>query len=195
MIHIELTEGQRQELNLVSRQAIGRVAERAHMVLLSDRGYSVPVIAVISACGCDVVRTWLHRYAQHGVAGLDDQPRSGRPPKDREAGPIVDAQASQSPLCSGHVQTCWSVGRLTAFLAGRFHLVLSRASVRRALHRMGWRWARPRLAPARKSESRGGRQNRPAGSGRSDGCRRGESSAVSGRERTAPGCPWCGLGG
>ncbi len=152
MIHIELTEGQRQELNLVSRQAIGRVAERAHMVLLSDRGYSVPVIAVISACGCDVVRTWLHRYAQHGVAGLDDQPRSGRPPKDREAGPIVDAQASQSPLCSGHVQTCWSVGRLTAFLAGRFHLVLSRASVRRALHRMGWRWARPRLAPARKSD-------------------------------------------
>ena len=152
MIHIELTEGQRQELNLVSRQAIGRVAERAHMVLLSDRGYSVPVIAVISACGCDVVRTWLQRYAQHGVAGLDDQPRSGRPPKEREAGPIVDAQASQSPRCSGHVQTCWSVGRLTAFLAGRFHLVLSRASVRRARHRLGWRWARPRLAPARKSD-------------------------------------------
>ena len=152
MIHIQLTERQRQELTAVSRQAVGRVALRAHMVLLSDRGYSVPVIALMHACGCDVVRTWLHRYAQHGVAGLDDHPRSGRPPKDRQAGPIVDAQASQSPPCSGHVQTCWSVGRLTAFLARRFHLVLSRASVRRALHRMGWRWARPRLAPARQSD-------------------------------------------
>src|SRR5258708_2438330 len=152
MIHIQLTERQRQELTAVSRQAVGRVALRAHMVLLSDRGYSVPVIALMHACGCDVVRTWLHRYAQHGVAGLDDHPRSGRPPKDRQAGPIVDAQASQSPPCSGHVQTCWSVGRLTAFLARRFRLVLSRASVRRALHATGWRWARPRLAPARKQD-------------------------------------------
>ena len=41
---------------------------------------------------------------------------------------------------------------LTAFLAQRFRLVLSCASVRRLLHQMGWRWARPRLAPARKPD-------------------------------------------
>ena len=62
----------------------------------------------------------------------------------------MDAQASQSPPCSGHVQTCWSVCLLTAFVAQRFHLLLSSATVRRLLHQMGWRWARPRLAPARK---------------------------------------------
>jgi transposase len=152
MIHLQLTERQRQELTAVSRQAVGRVALRAHMVLLSDRGYSVPVIALMPACGCDVVRTWRHRYAQHGVAGLDEHPRSGRPPKDRQAGPLVDAQARQSPPCSGHVQTCWRVGRLTALLARRFPLVLARASVRRALHRLGGRWARPRWAPARQSD-------------------------------------------
>lgn len=150
MIHIQVSEAQRQELEAVSRQAIGRVALRAHMVLLAGRGYSVPQIATIHACGTDVVRTWLHRYEQHGVAGLTDQPRSGRPPKDRQAGPIVDAQASQSPRCSGHVQACWSVALLAAFLARRFRLLLSRSSVRRYLHHMGWRWARPRLAPARK---------------------------------------------
>jgi transposase len=148
MIHIHLTEGQRQELEATSRQAIGRVALRAQMVLLADRGYAVPVIAVLQGCGCDVVRTWLHRYEQHGVAGLADQPRSGRPPKDRQAGPIVEAQASQSPRCSGHVQACWSVALLATFLARRFRLVLSHSSVRRYLHHMGWRWARPRLAPA-----------------------------------------------
>jgi len=38
---------------------------------------------------------------------------------------------------------------LASFLARRFHLRLSGASVRRLLHRRGWRWARPRLAPAR----------------------------------------------
>jgi hypothetical protein len=36
---------------------------------------------------------------------------------------------------------------LTAFLATHFGLVLSRDSVRCYLHRPGWRWARPRLAP------------------------------------------------
>jgi transposase len=132
----------------VSRQAVGRVALRAQMVLLSDRGYSVPDIATIHDCGQDVVRHWLHRYQEAGVAGLEDDPRSGRPPKHPSAPHVVDAQASQSPECSGHAQTCWTVALLTSFLAWRFHLCLSRSTVRRLLHRMDWRWARPRLAPA-----------------------------------------------
>ena len=159
MVHLTLTAEQQRELQTVSRRAVGRVALRAHMVLLSGRGCPVSQIALVHECGEDVVRTWLHRYAQQGVAGLEDQSRSGRPPKDRQAGPIVDAQASQSPRCSGHVQACWSVGLLAAFLARRFRLVLCRSSVRRALHRMGWRWARPRLAPVRKLESRGSGQS------------------------------------
>jgi transposase len=154
MIHLHLTDDQRQELQRVSRQAVGRVALRAHMVLLSDRDYTVPEIATIHECGHDVVRTWLHRYHADGVAGLEDEPRSGRPPKDPLAQDIIDTQASQSPSCSGHVQTCWSVATLTTFLAARFRLVLSRASVRRFLKVMRWRWARPRLAPARKIDPR-----------------------------------------
>ncbi len=152
MVRVPLSEEQRAELARVSRQAVGRVALRAHMVLLSGRGYSVPEIARVHDCGMDVVRTWLHRYEQQGVAGLEDEPRGGRPPKDPLAKDIVDTQASQSPRNSGHVQSCWTVALLTAFLATRFGLVLSRASVRRYLKRMGWRWRRPRLDPARKHD-------------------------------------------
>ena len=100
------------------------------------------------------MRIWLHRYEREGVAGLEDEPRSGRPPKDPLAGPMVDAQASQSPSCSGHVQSGLRVALLTALLAERFRLLLSCASVRRSLHQMGWRWARPRLAPARKPDAK-----------------------------------------
>lgn len=148
MIFVHLTDEQREELHRVSRQAVGRVALRAQMVLLSDRGYSVPAIAEIHHCGCDVVRTWLHRYQEEGVAGLDDEPRSGRPPNDPLARQIVDAQASQSPECSGYVRTCWTVPLLAVFLAVRFGLRLSCSTVRRCLRAMAWRWARPRLAPA-----------------------------------------------
>jgi transposase len=148
MIFVQLTDDQRGELRQVSRQAVGRVALRAQMVLLSDRSFSVPQIAEIHDCGEDVVRTWLHRYQEQGVAGLEDEPRSGGPPKDPMARHIVDTQASQSPECSGHIQTCWTVRLLSAFLAVRFHLVLSPSTVRRLLHQMDWRWVRPRLAPA-----------------------------------------------
>lgn len=148
MLYIPLTDAQRAELEQVSRQAVGRVALRAQMVLLSDRGHSVPQIAAIHGCGQDVVRTWLHRYRDRGVAGLQDRPRSGRPPTDPLARHIVDAQASQSPRCAGLVQSCWTVALLAAFLATRFCLALSPATVRRHLKATGWRWRRPRLAPA-----------------------------------------------
>jgi transposase len=152
MIRLNLTDDQRGELQQVSRQAVGRVALRAQMVLLADRSYTVPQIATIHACGQDVVRLWLHRYHEEGAAALEDEPRRGRPPKDPLARQIVDTQASQSPPCSGHGQTCWTVATLTAFLATRFRLVRARATVRRCLKGMGWRWARPRLAPARKQD-------------------------------------------
>ena len=148
MLLLHLTDEQRAELEAVSRQAVGRVALRAQMALLSARGHSVPAIAAIHRCGCDVVRTWLHRYTAPGVAGLADRPRCGRPVQDALARHIVAAQASQPPRCAGLVQSCWTVALLAAFLAARFSLVLSPATVRRHLKAMGWRWRRPRLAPA-----------------------------------------------
>jgi transposase len=149
MIRIRpLTDEQRQTLERVRRRAVGRVSQRAHMVLLSARGYTVEQIAEIFGVGEDVVRDWLHRYERAGPLGLDDRPRPGRPPRDRLARHIVDAQASNPPCNNGLVQGCWTAGLLAAFLATRFRLVLSTASVRRYLHQAGWRWARPRLAPA-----------------------------------------------
>jgi transposase len=143
-----LSPEQHRALIQLRRQAVGRVALRAQMVLLSARGYSVRQIAEIFEVGDDVVRTWLHRYQQAGPAGLDDCRRPGRPPRDRLARHIVDAQASNPPCHSGLVQGCWTSVLLAAFLAARFGLALSPPSVRRYLHRAGWRWARPRLAPA-----------------------------------------------
>lgn len=143
-----LSGEQRQALERLRRRAVGRVSQRAHMVLLNARGYTVRQIAEIFAVGEDVVRKWLQRYQQAGAAGLDDRPRPGRPPKDRLARPIVDTQMSNPPACSGLLPTCWTVGLLATFLATRFRLALSPSSVRRHLKAAGWRWARPRLAPA-----------------------------------------------
>jgi transposase len=143
-----LSAEQRRELMVLRRRAVGRVALRAQMVLLSARGYTVPQIAELFEVGPDVVRTWLHRYRQAGPAGLEDRRRPGGPPRERLARQVVDTQAGQSPGAVGLVQACWTVGLLAAFLLARFGLALSPSSVRRHLQASGWRWARPRLAPA-----------------------------------------------
>ncbi len=125
-----LTGAQRQGLERLRRRAVGRVSQRAHVVLLRARGYTVREIASIFACGEDVVRLWLHRYTAQGEGGLDDLPRSGRPPRDRLAATIIDTQMSQPPPRSGPVQTCWTVRLLAMFLATRCGLVLSASRVR-----------------------------------------------------------------
>jgi transposase len=143
-----LSAEQRRELLVVRRRAVGRVALRAQMVLLSARGYTVSQIAEIFEVGQDVVRDWLHRYARAGAAGLEDRPRPGGSPRERLARHVVDTQASNPPRNNGLVQSCWTVGLLAAFLLARFRLKLSPSTVRRHLKASDWRWARPRLAPA-----------------------------------------------
>jgi transposase len=143
-----LSAEQRRALVVMRRRAVGRVAMRAQLVLLSAKGYSVAQIAAMFDLGEDRVRHWLRRYREAGPDGLADRPRPGRPPRDRLARQIVDAQAGNPPCNSGLVQGCWTVGLLAAFLLSRFRLDLSPSSVRRHLKAGGWRWGRPRLAPA-----------------------------------------------
>jgi transposase len=56
-----LTAEQRRALVVIRRQAVGRVAMRAQMVLLSAKGYTVGQIAAMFDVGEDRVRHWLRR--------------------------------------------------------------------------------------------------------------------------------------
>jgi transposase len=136
----------------MSRQAIGRVSERARMVRLSAQGHSAPEIARLMECHPASVRHWLKAYQGQGIIGLYDAPRSGRPPKEKLLTGVVQAQASQSPPCYGYVQTCWTVVLLLTHLCQHFRLRLSATSVRQALHRAGFRWTRPQWALPRKAD-------------------------------------------
>lgn len=150
-IRIELTNEQRAELRRVARQAVGRVSERAHFVLLSDKGKSVPEIAKLMDYSDETVYAWLERYRQNGAEGLEDKPRSGRPPSDPHLTGILQAQAGQSPECSGYVFSCWTVALLAKHLRERFKVQVSSATLRRALRRAEFVWGRPKLAmPKRK---------------------------------------------
>ena len=70
------------DLHQVYRQtASADLRSRCQIVLLSAQQRVVAEIATVTFFGEDTVLYWLDRYERDGVGGLEDRPRSGRPPK------------------------------------------------------------------------------------------------------------------
>jgi transposase len=136
---------ERRELKRLARREVGRVSERVHMVLLADRGYTIAQIAAIFECSEATARQWLGRFESGGVAALRDLPRSGRPRKaDAAAREQIRRTVEQPPSGAGYAFGGWSVVTLCGHLAERLGLALSRATVRRVLVGLGYRWRRPK---------------------------------------------------
>ncbi len=84
----ELTAEEQDELARMMQQEVGRVAQHAHMILISSRGYTVQQIEAIHQVTNITVYKWLDRFEDNGPEGLYDAEREGRPPK-------LDAEARQ----------------------------------------------------------------------------------------------------
>lgn len=77
-----LTEQQREQLHVIMKSAAPqRKRMRAHAVLLRERAYSIEQIADIYQVDRDRVSQWLDWWEEEQFEGLEDDPRSGRPPK------------------------------------------------------------------------------------------------------------------
>jgi transposase len=67
------------QLRKMKRKEIGRVSQRAHIVLLSLKELKVPAIASVFEISPSRVRYWLRRFDEEGPGGLYDRQRTGRP--------------------------------------------------------------------------------------------------------------------
>jgi transposase len=99
------------------------------------------------SCGMDrqTLRDWVHRYNAEGVAGLEDRPRPGRPPRLSEAAldELVEiVEAGPDVEKDGVVR--WRCADLKGVVAGRFGVTLSERSVGRLLNDRGYVRLRPR---------------------------------------------------
>ena len=93
---------------------------RAQIVLAAARGRPNARIAADLGVTVDMVRKWRDRFAAHGLGGLKDRPRTGRPRQiselDRAA---VVALACQLPAVTGVPLAHWTGPELAAELAAR----------------------------------------------------------------------------
>ncbi|MBV9445332.1 MAG: IS630 family transposase [Streptosporangiaceae bacterium] len=108
---------------------------RAQIVLAAARGHPNARIAAGLGVTVDMVRKWRGRFAAHGLGGLKDRPRPGRPRQiselDRAA---VVALACQLPAVTGVPLAHWTGPELAAELAARgLARPMSPSSVRRIL--------------------------------------------------------------
>jgi transposase len=139
----------------MTRQAIGRVSQRAQMVLLSAQGRSVPEIAAIFLVSRATVRFWLRQFEAEGPAGLADAPRAGRPRVVTTAvGASLVMLLAQDPqqVDGSYLATFWTTAMLVLVLASQLGRTVCRNTVRNALRRLRLRWGRPRLSMPHKTD-------------------------------------------
>jgi transposase len=132
---VELTDPDRLILESWTRSSTVSAghAERAGIVLASAAGGGTTAVASQLGVSRPTVIKWRDRFAEHGISGLDDEPRSGRPKAIDDAG-ILAATLEAPPKALA--VTHWS----TRLLAGQ--LGVGDATVARAWRKYGikpWR--------------------------------------------------------
>jgi transposase len=88
---LTLRDGDREELSRLVRSSTVRagLAQRARIVLLAADGEANVAIAERVGVSRPTVIGWRNRYAADGLAGLEDDPRSGRPRTIDHAGIVA----------------------------------------------------------------------------------------------------------
>lgn len=124
-----------------SRTAQARQVERAKVVLAALEGEGVGTIAQRLHLSLATVYLWLHRFAEHGLAGLEDKPRGGRPPTyTREQVGTIVATALTDPQTLGQAYSTWTLDRLAAYLTEHHGIAMKRSRLDELLLAEGLRW-------------------------------------------------------
>src|SRR5258708_1481348 len=113
-----------------SRTESARLVERARIVLSSHEGKRVSAIARLLHVSDKVVRLWVKRFNANGLAGLRDEPRSGRPATyTAEQISLVIAMALTKPDALGQPFGSWTLDRLEVSLHEEKGLPIKRSRI------------------------------------------------------------------
>jgi transposase len=128
-----LREGDRQRLGDLARlpSVPSGLAKRARIVLLAADGKPNAEVARMTGVSRPTVLAWRNRYERGGIAALEDEPRSGRPPQIDEVDVVVATLADEGRPPARLGITHWSARFLAAELG------ISFASVARIWRKWG----------------------------------------------------------
>ena len=132
------------------RDGAYRVAKRLQAVVLNSEGRTSGELAGILKASRSKVSEWLARYEAHGIEGLLEGYRSGRPPqltttqRDR-LGDILDS----GPVAYGLDSGLWTLPMIAWLIEEEFGVRYHPGHVRKLLYGLGFSVQRPRRLLAR----------------------------------------------
>jgi transposase len=126
---------------------------RMHIVLLCAEGRSPTEIAQVLFCSRTTVYTVVTRFIREEQAAFNDRTRRGPKPLLEElANEYIERLVKEeSPTDHGWLRSRWGCKLLAVELFKERGALVSRETLRRVLHRLGFRWRRPRPVPPEKN--------------------------------------------
>jgi len=120
--------------------AAGRVT-RAKIMLLSNQGYTVQEIATQLHVNERTPRRWIRRFNRLGIAGLEEGPRTGRPPvySTQDVGVVIQT-ALTPPKALALPFGSWTLDRLVAYLTEVKGIPIKRSRISEIFRHEGLRW-------------------------------------------------------
>jgi transposase len=134
----------------IRRSQEARYDHRLHGVLLVAQGMNCCQVAELLGDAPRTVAYWVEKFAQKGLAGLQEGARSGRPSK-LDADQLADLQRvlRGKPSDVGLTGNLWDGKTMAAYLHQRHRVELGPRQCRRLLRQWEFRYRKPRPGIAR----------------------------------------------
>ena len=138
-----------------------RVAKRIHAVVLNMEGQTSNEIVGVLKAPRSKVSLWLKNYQAHGLAGLLEGHRSGRPTalKEKHRAALADIVES-GPVAYGFLSGVWTAPMIRRVVSDEFGVDYHPGHVRKLLHQIGFSVQRPKRTLARADEGKRSRWTR-----------------------------------
>ncbi len=139
----------------ILRSENARVVKRAMALRMLHQGQSPTEVAEILSVSQPTPYQWFHRFRAAGLAGLEDRPKSGRPPLADEAYlQVLEDTLEQEPGEWGYEFALWTVQRLNQHLQKVTGKHISDERLRMLLKARGWVYRRPKEALSHKQDAK-----------------------------------------
>ena len=122
---------------------------RYRAIQLLAEGQAPQQVAAVLGCSLASVYNWATAWQQQGCVGLAEVRHAGRTRTlDAKALRLLEHWLETDPQTLGEQTTGWTVPLLHTRLT-QADYPISQRTLRRALHRLGWRWKRPKYVLGR----------------------------------------------
>lgn len=129
-----------------SRKEPHRLVQRAKVIaaMLDDpKLYAIQAGLQVGFSGTQSGVTWVKRFNENGLAGLEDMPKSGRPPThDAKVRSELINLALQKPDTLGYAYKLWTLERLQLAFQERHGVHLSDSTIWEWMDGEGFEWKR-----------------------------------------------------